>query len=512
MINFPVPAGSLAVTVNDLTANGVSLAEDGDVLNISDATPPPPSTITGVTATGPATIPENSTAQFTAKVTGTGSFNPAVVWSCSDGEISQTGLFTAPAKVENVIVKATSVQDPTKVGQTTIAISNPGNTVTIAASGGDDTKALQAAMNSAAAAGKILELVTSGGKFQTGPLTWPGNNFKMLADPGVLITDVAGYGITQCMFNINVANAGSFTATGAFAQMPISFAQTTKEHNAGQDSEYRHCVEIGAQAAAGVTASNFTLTGLSISQAGGDGVYVRNLAGVTLSNVTVSKNFRNGFSITGKVSGLTVNNFVSSTNQRAGIDFEPNTTTDYLMSIVLNNCETDNNGGGGMSFGPYALDKTSQPVTITVNGFQSNNDTGYGIFFTNGNYGNTPGGLITVNNATITNSGFGGAYGRYVASGPQIVFNALTIINPCRNGVDPHYAMNSACGVELTGGQVGPCGGVNFNIKTIASSNGKMVNYFQTGNQGPTPQNTTFAAPAGSLSGATNKNAITKYP
>lgn len=502
VLNFPVPASTLAVTVNDNV--GVSLEQAGDVLNINPAAPP---TITGVSVSGPATIKENATAQFIAKVTGTGSFNPAVVWSCSDGEISQSGLFTAPAKVENVTVTATSVQDATKAGSAPIAVSNSGNTVQLAASGGNDTAAVQAAMNSCASSGKILELTITGGKFQLGPLTWP-EGLALLVDPGVLLSDIAGYGITDVMFKVAVLNAGTFTATGAFAQMPNSFAQTTKEHNAGTDSEYRHCVAIGAAGAV----SAFTLTGLSISQAGGDGVYVRNCTGVSIVGVKASGVFRNGTSITGAVNGLTYSNFTSSGNLRAGFDIEPNTPTDFLIAIVLNSIETDTNAGGGLSIGPYALTAASKPVSITINGFASNNDSGYGVFFTNGNFGNTPAGTIVCNNFTITNPQFGGAYGRYTASGPQIVFNALTIINPLQGGVDPHYECTSACGVDLTGGVTGPCGGVNFNIKTIASSNGKMQNYFQTGNQGPTPQNVTFAAPAGSLSGATNKNAITKYP
>lgn len=499
IINFPVPASSLAVTVNDETANGVKLAQNGDTLTITDGTPPPPSTITGVTATGPATLNEGATAQFNAQVTGTGSFNPAVTWSCTDGSISASGLFTAPMQVETVTVKATSVQDPTKFSSVPVSIALPGNTVQIQASGGDDTAALQAAFNSTASAGKVLEMNTKGGTFHTNPLTVPAN-LNLLIDPGVLITDQSAYGTNSVMFNVANSNV-KITGTGAFAQMPLSFAQSQKDQ-----SEYRHCIALQAN-----PISNVQITGLSISQAGGDGVYLRNCTNVTVTGVSAKGCYRNGMSITGQVTNLTLNSCSVSANLRGGFDIEPNTPADFLTNVVLNNCASSNGIPGGLSFGIYALDKTTKPVSITCNGYTSINDGGYGIFFTNNNNGNTPSGSITVNNAVITNSGFGGAYGRYTASGPQITFNGLQIINPNQKGMDTHYGMNSATGVDLTGGVTGPCGGVNFNVQLVSSNNKNMVNYFQQGNQGGNAQNTTFKV-VGSVSGATNPNAVTKYP
>jgi hypothetical protein len=496
IVNFPVQASTLAVTVQDDTANGVTLAQSGDTLTISDNTPP---VIKSVTVTGPGALAENATAQFTATVNGSGNFNPGVQWSCTDGVISQTGLFTAPAKIENVVVTATSVQDPTKSGSQPVAISNPTNTVKIAPSGGDDTAALQAALNKTAQAKQILEMTV--GTWHLNPIQMPGG-VNLLIDPGVLITDQSAYAPTACMFNFNSANA-LMTATGAFAQMPLSFAQSQKDKQ-----EFRHCVAIGE----GGAASNVAINGLSISEPGGDCIYVRNCTNVVLSNISTTKAYRNNISLTGKINGFIGNNVIAIAALRAGVDHEPNLPTDFMQNIVWNNLSTGQNPGGGTSVGIYALDKTSLPVSITFNGYRSENDGNYGFFFTNGS-ASSPGGEITVNNAKITGSGFGGAYGRYMASGPQITFNGLVIIDSNQNGTDPHYGMNSACGVDLTGGQNPPCGGANFNIATIANSTGRMVNYFQQGNQGGNAQNTTFKAqPGGSMSGATNPNAVTKYP
>lgn len=61
------------------------------------------------------------TQQFTATVTGTS--NTSVIWSCSGGSISSSGLFTANGG--SYTVTATSVADPTKSVSTSITIDVP---------------------------------------------------------------------------------------------------------------------------------------------------------------------------------------------------------------------------------------------------------------------------------------------------------------------------------------------------------------------------------------------------
>jgi hypothetical protein len=70
---------------------------------------------------------------FTAAVQGTGTFNPAVTWSVNGivggnstyGTITSDGMYAAPATVANpaaLTIAATSVQDPTKFGNSTTTI------------------------------------------------------------------------------------------------------------------------------------------------------------------------------------------------------------------------------------------------------------------------------------------------------------------------------------------------------------------------------------------------------
>jgi hypothetical protein len=84
------------------------------------------STITSVSVScSPTTVTSGATSQCTANVSGTGSFTSAVTWSASAGTISSSGLFTAPTTDATLLVTvtATSVQDNTKSGSTTITVN-----------------------------------------------------------------------------------------------------------------------------------------------------------------------------------------------------------------------------------------------------------------------------------------------------------------------------------------------------------------------------------------------------
>lgn len=97
----------------------------------------PPSQITSVSVSPTtANVLLGATQLFTATVQGTGAFSPNVTWSVSGivggnsthGTITADGLYTAPAAVpnpSNVTVTATSVQDPTKLGNSTATILVP---------------------------------------------------------------------------------------------------------------------------------------------------------------------------------------------------------------------------------------------------------------------------------------------------------------------------------------------------------------------------------------------------
>jgi hypothetical protein len=91
-------------------------------------TPPPTApSVTAVSVSCTATsLQTGQTSQCSATVSGTGSFSSAVTWSATSGTVSSSGLYTAPSTVPTIgsdSVKATSTQDPTKLGTAKIAIT-----------------------------------------------------------------------------------------------------------------------------------------------------------------------------------------------------------------------------------------------------------------------------------------------------------------------------------------------------------------------------------------------------
>jgi hypothetical protein len=89
--------------------------------------------VTSITVT-PATATIGSQVQFVATVAGTGNFSTAVSWSIaapsgsqlSPGTLSTSGLYTTPYPAPaTVTVSATSTEDPSVVGNTTVTLSPP---------------------------------------------------------------------------------------------------------------------------------------------------------------------------------------------------------------------------------------------------------------------------------------------------------------------------------------------------------------------------------------------------
>ena len=119
---------------------GCTTTASGNVCNVTlnanttlSATYNSSSTISGITVT-PNTATIGTQVQFTATVTGSGTFNNAVTWSVagpagsslSPGTISSTGLYTTPYPAPpTVTVTATSTQDTTKSGSVLVTLIPP---------------------------------------------------------------------------------------------------------------------------------------------------------------------------------------------------------------------------------------------------------------------------------------------------------------------------------------------------------------------------------------------------
>jgi hypothetical protein len=112
--------GSATVTLSVTDAFGAT-SSTSFVLTVQA----PPITITHVTVTPASiTLPPGGTWAFSSLVEGTGSFSSAVNWATNGGLIDGTGHYQAPLLEGSYAVTATSVQDPTFVGQSTVTVFN----------------------------------------------------------------------------------------------------------------------------------------------------------------------------------------------------------------------------------------------------------------------------------------------------------------------------------------------------------------------------------------------------
>ncbi|HEV2280113.1 MAG TPA: alkaline phosphatase family protein, partial [Acidobacteriaceae bacterium] len=124
LVTAPASAGNLTVTAT-------SVQDASKTASANLAVNAPASTITSVAVTcSPTTVTAGGTAQCSASVQGTGSYNSAVTWSVSGGSITASGLVTAPASAGNLMVTATSVQDASKTASATIVVNAPASTIT----------------------------------------------------------------------------------------------------------------------------------------------------------------------------------------------------------------------------------------------------------------------------------------------------------------------------------------------------------------------------------------------
>jgi hypothetical protein len=500
MFTAPTTPGSATVTATSVADPTKSAS--ASVTFTSPSTPPSTPTVTSVTISPTsASATTGGTLQFSATVQGT-TTNTAVSWKAALGSVSASGLYTAPSKAGTDTVTATSDADSSKSASASVTVSAPQQSSTcgstLSPTGGVDNNNWQNTIAAAIQASTCVEV--KAGTYNLQPYTLvAGTNLQL--DDGVTVSDTAGYSAYVPMFEVAASNI-SITGVGptksAVFTMPITYATNIKDQG---DLQYNHCFFIQGGA------SNVTLSGFSVNHCGGDGFDLGGGSGVTINGVTSSTNIRQGLSVTNAISNVTVSNSAFNTNFASGIDLEPD-SSNSLTNMAFDNDTTSGNPGGGISFGLYNLVSGAE-VSITVNNFQSTNDQQYCVFFVNGNYGNTGSGSIHfTGNTVLTGCGYGGAYGRYAASGPQITFDSLSVINSNRSGNDPHFAMDSAVGVELDGGQTGPSGGVTFNIQTISNNTGNMVNYFQMGSS----VNTSFTVlSGGSVSGA-NSGAATVFP
>ena len=139
-------------------------------------------------------------------------------------------------------------------------------------------------------------------------------------------------------------------------------------------SEWRHGIAL-------LSCVNVRIEGISVTDTGGDGLYVsssskrtdhdgmRGSRNVVVRNCVFDRNYRQGISIIG-VDGFLGEDVVMSntrgTPPAAGIDFEPNRAVQCIRNIVLRRCRIEENQGNGIEFAHGHLGAETEASSILV--------------------------------------------------------------------------------------------------------------------------------------------------
>ncbi|QDU49555.1 right-handed parallel beta-helix repeat-containing protein [Gimesia panareensis] len=224
----------------------------------------------------------------------------------------------------------------------------------------DATAALQAAINSGAKK-VIVEKRTS--PWIVKPIQLASDQ-EIVFQPGVVILAKKGefQSRTASLLNASLKQNIRLTGPGAVLQMRKADYDAAPYEKA----EWRNGLSLRS-------CSNVVITGLTIKETGGDGIYLgvakRGVTNrkITIRNVIFERNYRQGVSVI-SAEDLLIEDSVfketSGTPPMAGIDFEPNHSSECLVNCVLRNCVAENNQGGGYLLYLPNLNRDSKPISI----------------------------------------------------------------------------------------------------------------------------------------------------
>ena len=224
------------------------------------------------------------------------------------------------------------------------------------------TPALQAAIDSGV---RRLVVEDVGAPWIIDPVRLAGDQ-EIVFERGVRIVARRGgfTGRGDSLFSANQRTNLTLTGTGAVLRMWREDYATTNYAKA----EWRHCLTLRA-------CVNVRVSGLTLSESGGDGIYVgagpkgEPCRDVVIRDAICAGNYRQGISVISAenllLERVTLRD-TGGTAPMAGIDFEPNHPSERVANCVLRDCTATGNAGGGFLFALHQLSGTSQPVSVRL--------------------------------------------------------------------------------------------------------------------------------------------------
>ena len=276
----------------------------------------------------------------------------------------------------------------------------------------DDTSKLQIALNNC----KNIEIPD--GTYMVNALTSlvPNNNTKIKLSNGAKIKAITNNNSNYVI--LNISGKSNIEISGGTIE-------GDKDTHTGESGEWGHCVSISNNS------ENIFIHDILLTKAWGDGIYVNGAKHVRTQNVICDANRRQGMSIISVSDLHSLNDsFIntSGTLPQDGIDIEPNTSTDVLENILIENPYTYNNGGSGIQ--AFISRTHDKPISITiVNHKDEESLEGFSVALGTGNSGR----ILNQNCYYNKNGQRGIASNGYFGGNCQLIIDNPTILNCNQN-------------------------------------------------------------------------------
>ncbi len=274
----------------------------------------------------------------------------------------------------------------------------------------DSTDALQAAIRSGARRVIIPNMTRD---WIVRPIALASNQ-EILLEPGTVISAKRGEYRERGVSVLAARNVENVTIRGYGATirmnkidyvsgLVLDLLKWDRYFGAYPKAEWRMTLTIA-------NSSHIKVSGLTLRDSGGDGVYIDGGRDVLLEDLVCDNHYRQGMSII-SAENLLARNCVFrntwGTPPCAGVDIEPDSPKHFLRNLVFRDCAFADNLGDGIEIFLAHLTKESGPVSILFERCRVTSSNGTGIRVTK--VGDTaPGGSIEFRDTTIENTeGYG---------------------------------------------------------------------------------------------------------
>lgn len=280
------------------------------------------------------------------------------------------------------------------------------------------------------------------------------SNMTIVFEPGVVLR----------------AKSGAFGSSGSILFQLVTPENITIEGNGAvlkmNKSEYnsmenRHAFAINR-------GKNVTVRDLTFKDSGGDGIYISGGStgtyseDITIENVICENNRRQGMSIISAKDVYVRNSTFKSSNganPEAGVDLEPNNSSERLENINFNNCKFLSNDSFGFAIAVLKLNSSSRPISVKVSdcSFSNNSNspesgvTKAELFIHQGDHSNPVKGNVTFNNVKFNGSKYRAIKAKKAADAFKVVFNNCSAYNVVSSGSDPVIELEALSADTTTG-------------------------------------------------------------